>query len=203
MAERTGAYGTYYTGNYTAPLSEQIVNAEYFMRIMTHYGWGLNAICGMGGNFGGPEPAESSFNPGRWQGNVLGGNGYGIAQWTPASKFRNWATANSYDVEAMDSAVFRFNYELENHIQYFKTAEWPYTFAEFKTSTIDPYTLACVFARNYERSSAILAGGSAKAAAYVRRGNNANYWFSHFGGTPGTRPSGRMPIWMFTNNNMI
>ena len=71
-------------------------NAKEIYTYLSDKGWTLNAISGLLGNM----QRESTINPGLWQslkeGNYSGG--YGLVQWTPATKYTNWAKANGYDI---------------------------------------------------------------------------------------------------------
>lgn len=71
-------------------------NAKEIYIYLSDKGWTINAISGLLGNM----QRESTINPGLWQslkeGNYSGG--YGLVQWTPATKYTNWAKANGYDI---------------------------------------------------------------------------------------------------------
>ena len=66
-------------------------NAQYILNYFLDKGWSKNAICGMLGNM----QTESTINPGIWQdlneGNTV--NGFGLVQWTPATKLINWCNS--------------------------------------------------------------------------------------------------------------
>lgn len=71
-------------------------NALEVYNFFSARGWTLNAIAGMLGNM----ERESNINPGLWQslnyGNYSGG--YGLVQWTPATNYTDWASANGYSI---------------------------------------------------------------------------------------------------------
>ena len=71
-------------------------NAQEFANDMGARGFSSEAISGMLGNM----QYESSINPGRWQGDVVGdySAGFGLVQWTPATNYTDWATANGYKI---------------------------------------------------------------------------------------------------------
>lgn len=176
--ERTGQFGTYWGNEYDSSnalsKAKMKVNAEYIYASLTDSGWSLNAICGMLGNM----QTESSINPGRWQSNHVGGDpsghGYGLVQWTPYTKYTNWATSNGYsDPSTMDSNLARINYEVEHHLQWISTTQYPMSFEEFKTSTQDPYTLGLMFLKNYERPA---------NPNQPVRGKQANEWYEYLSG---------------------
>lgn len=181
---RRGTYGNYY-GSYigeSEPLTsaEMGVNAQYIYSYLTNKGWTINAICGMLGNI----QAESSMNPGRWQSEDVGNSsmGYGLVQWTPATKYIEWANAQSFtDYSEMDSNLARIIYEVENNLQWIATGSYNYSFKEFSTSNLTVSELAVAFLLNYERP----ADQSASVQAY--RSSLAEAWYSTLtGSTPST-----------------
>ena len=61
--------------------------------------------------------------------------GYGLVQWTPRSKYWDWATAVGLDPRHGDSQLKRIDYEIENNIQWIPKSTFDYlTFAEFRTN---------------------------------------------------------------------
>jgi hypothetical protein len=181
MASYTGKFGTYYAKNAALTKSEQEVNAKYIYASMTSRGWSLTSICGILGN----AQQESTINPGRWQNNnTQEKGGYGLVQWTNGSKYINWEKLQpeKYIEPSMDGQLARFDYELENNVQYFKTKDYPITFKEFKVSNESAEYLAKAFGANYERSGAILAGGSAAQKSLDARGNSAKNWYNYLVG---------------------
>lgn len=136
-------------GNRYLTQSEMENNALYIYRKLSAAGWTLNAISGMLGNM----QVESTINPAIWQslneGNTAGG--YGLVQWTPATKYFEWCDAHGLAYGSMDSALQRIEYERENNLQYYETDSYPLSFTEFKTSTESPEYLAQAFLLNYER----------------------------------------------------
>lgn len=196
LIERTGNFGRYYGNTYdtSSPLnqSQMELNAVYIYNSLSSNGWSLNAICGMLGNM----QTESSINPGRWQSDRVGGDptghGYGLVQWTPYTKYTEWATNNGYsDPSTMDCNLARINYEVENNLQWIPTYQYPMTFEAFKTSNEDPYTLAMIFLANYERP----------ADPYQpARGQQANAWYEYLSGvvpTPGSRKKSHYKFVLF------
>lgn len=192
---RTGLYGEYYGSLYDASVAltqaEMEQNAHYIYSYLLDKGWTAEAVAGLLGNM----QHESALNPGRWEGNKVGtGPGYGLVQWTPYSKYTNWATGAGFsDPSEMDANLARLIYELDNGLQYYKTSAYPLTFQQFTQSTDSPYELACAFAWNYERSWTVLYGTeSAKEALRKKRGGSAETWYSYLTGLeplpPGTVP---------------
>lgn len=187
------------SGNRYLTLAEMQVNARYIYQFLSSRGWTLNAIAGMLGNF----QKESTINPGIWQSLDEGNTslGYGLVQWTPATKYLDWCTSEGLEPSDMDSALLRIIYELENGLQYYPTDDYPETFSQFKTSTKSAYYLGMAFVYNYERP----------ASATSERGENAQYWYDYllpFAG--GSVPSGghewrpdpnkkNIPLWLLVS----
>lgn len=152
---REGTYGAYYgsTYNESAPLSEEEmeINAQYIYHTLSGAGWSLNGIAALIGNM----TAESSLNPGRWQSDDVGNlaGGYGLVQWTPATNYIDWATAQGFsDVSTMDNNISRILYEVENGLQWIaKDSFNNMTFSEFSKSSDDVATLTKAFMLCYER----------------------------------------------------
>lgn len=167
------------TGNRYLTRAEMENNARYIWNYLGTQGWSINAVAGMLGNM----QTESTINPGIWQslkeGNTSGG--FGLVQWTPATKLINWANSQYLDYTDMDTQLERIEYEVANGIQYYPTAKYPETFEEFKVSTKDPYYLGMAFLANYERP----------AVAYQpARGQQAEAWFEFLSAlpAPGKKP---------------
>ena len=150
------------------------VNAQYLMNAFTSRGWTKNAVAGMLGNM----ETESTINPGIWQ-NLSEGNmslGYGLVQWTPASKYIDWANGRGFDRKNIDGQVARIEFEVESNIQWISTSAYPLSFRQFKTSTESPEYLAQAFLRNYERPA---------NQNQPLRSVQARYWFDNIDGEGG------------------
>ncbi len=178
-------------GNYYLNLSQMQTNASYIYSKMGAQGWTINAISGMLGNM----QSESTINPGIWQ-KLIAGNlkgGFGLVQWTPASKYIDWAESEGLTYTDMDSNIARINWELENRQQFYPTEQYPMTFAEFKVSTESPYILGAVFLYNYERPA---------SPKPDQRGKQAEYWYEYLSGeeppTPKPPPytGSKSKIWL-------
>lgn len=177
---RTGTYGTYYGSLFSESVSltsEQMsMNAKYIYSALTAAGWTLNAIAAMLGNM----QAESSINPGRWQSDSVGSStlGYGLVQWTPSTKYTEWATSQGYsDPSEMDANLARITYEVANNLQWIATSAYDLTFAEFSVSGLSVGELAKAFLLNYERP----ADQSDSVQAY--RASLAEAWYTELSGT--------------------
>lgn len=176
---REGFKGTYYGSSFNSSepltLEQMQVNARYIHKYFGDMGASTSAICGMLGNF----QVESTINPGRWQNDDVGNTslGYGLVQWTPGSKYINWA--RQYDINEdpskMDVNLERIEYEIQKGEQYYPTDEYPETFNEFMQSTKSPGYLAKAFLYNYERA------GVEKVDLRVEY---ANYWYEFLTGSP-------------------
>ena len=172
-------------------LDEMKVNAQYILNWFTDKGWSKNAICGMLGNM----QSESTINPGIWEslneGNVAGG--FGLTQWTPATKLINWCQSFSppMDYHDIESQCKRILWESQNEEQWVQNK--PMSFAEFTQSKDTPENLALVFISNYERPA---------EPNQPNRQTQARYWYDNLegGDTPivTTKPNKcKPPIWLF------
>ena len=151
--------------------SEMTQNAEYILSALMGQGWTKNAVCGMLGNM----ETESTINPCIWQ-NLDSGNtslGFGLVQWTPATKLINWADSQGMEYANIDTQLARINYEVANGVQWIPTSTYNFSFAEFKTSTQSPEYLADAFLKCYERPA---------EGEQPIRGTQARYWFDNLTG---------------------
>lgn len=154
------------SGNRYLTESEMQTNAKYIYWYLSARGWSAPAIAALLGNM----EAESTINPGIWEGLDEGdtAQGFGLVQWTPATKYLNWCEENDLEPSEMDSALKRIEYELANGLQYIETNAYPLSFAEFKVSTKSAYYLGMAFVTNYERPREITEA----------RGKNAEKWYA-------------------------
>ena len=181
---RIGSYGEYYGSSYTSSsaltLSQMKVNATYIYKYLTAKGWTKNAIAGMLGNM----QAESSINPGRWQSEDVGNTslGYGLVQWTPATKYLQWCNEMGYsDPSEMNNNLERILYELEKGLQWIATDNYNYSFDEFSKSNASVEELASAFLKNYERAG---------VEVEETRRSNAREWLEYLNGQSGSDDSG-------------
>lgn len=147
---------------------EQIENAQYIMNYLRKRGWTRNAIAGMLGNI----QTESTVNPGIWQSLNQGDMsvGFGLVQWTPASKYTSWADSRGYAWGDINGQLERIIWEVANGEQWIATSKYPMSFYEFTKSTSAPYDLAMAFIANYERP---------EEAYQPDRGTQAEYWYKN------------------------
>lgn len=170
------------SGNRYLSESEMQINATYVFNFLTSKGWSLNAIAGILGNM----EKESTINPAVWQ-NLNEGNtsgGFGLTQWTPATKLINWCNNNGYDYTDIDAQLNRIIWELENGEQYYKTDSYPLSFSEFTKSTDTPENLAYAFMYNYERPEDY---NQPERKEYARKWYN--YFINYTPSEPDTPPS--------------
>lgn len=160
-------------------------NASEIASYLLDEGWTINAISGMLGNM----QTESTINPGIWQdlneGNMSGG--YGLVQWTPATKYIDWAIDRGLEYSLLTSNLQRILYEVEKNAQWGDSATGeppPYTFYEFTRSTDTPYNLGLLFLKHYERPY---------DANQPVRGTQAEYWFEYLTGNPPDPPDPPTP----------
>lgn len=178
LLQRTGLYGMYWgntvDSSNTLTYEQEQLNAAYIWHALQAAGWTMNAVAGMLGNM----QSESAINPGRWQSDRVGGDpeghGYGLVQWTPYTKYTNWAASSGYgDYSTMDANLARINYEVANGLQWIPTSAYPMTFQEFKTSDDTPYNLGLAFLACYERPA---------DPNQPQRGEQAQAWYEYLGG---------------------
>ncbi len=187
-------YGHFWSANRYLSQTEMEDNAAYIYRYLTAKGWSINAIAGLLGNM----ETESTINPGIWQ-TLKGGNtsgGYGLVQWTPATKYISWCEDEGLQRAYMDTALDRLEYELENKLQYYSTTSYPITFQNFKVSDLTPGYLAKAFMINYERPA------NQSATNQAKRASQAEAWYEFLTGVP-AKPSGsgltrrkKLPLWL-------
>lgn len=152
------------TGNRILTIDEQKQNAFEIWAYFKNEGWSLNAVSGMLGNM----QRESWINPGVWQGLTPYSGGYGLVQWTPYTKYSEWAGSN-WENNGFKQCE-RIQYELENGLQWtIEDSNYNITFLQFSTSTASPEWLASAFLKNYEKAGVL---------AEEERKMNARFWYN-------------------------
>jgi LysM repeat protein len=131
---------------------QKLNNAQIVANHFAHTDWKPESISALCGNMS----TESSLNPDMHE---LGYNdsptrGYGLVQWTPMTKYTDWATASGLPWDNGDSQLARIDYEVVNNIQWIARSDFGnMTFAQFRANTgnwtADYLTEA--FMRCYER----------------------------------------------------
>jgi hypothetical protein len=112
---------------------QQMNNAQL---VVNHFlnKWHPNSISALCGNM----HHESSINPDMHE---LGygdspDRGYGLVQWTPMTKYTDWASANGLNYADGDSQLARIDYEVDNNIQWIAKSSYGYmSFADFRTNS--------------------------------------------------------------------
>lgn len=132
--------------------AQSLENAQLVINHLAPQGWTGEALAALCGNM----RHESSINPDMYEYGYdwSADRGYGLVQWTPRSKYWNWATARGLTPNKGESQLSRIDYEVEQNIQWIPTAEFNYmTFAEFRSNagnwSVDYLTAA--FTWGYER----------------------------------------------------
>lgn len=147
--------------------------------IGTH-GWSINAVSAVLGNM----QHESSINPGIWENlspYVYDGrsSGYGLVQWTPYTKYSEWAGSNW--LNNGDKELDRITYEAQQGIQWFYNSQVhmnpPISFSEFIHSELDIDTLSDYWLYFYEHPADPI-------ASREQRRRNTRNWYEFLEGHP-------------------
>ena len=161
-------------GNRYLTTAEMQNNAKLVQSFLLSRGWTNNAIAGVLGNM----QSESGINPGIWQslneGNYSGG--YGLVQWTPATNYTDWATANGYSITDGNAQLLWIDTQTTVVGQWIKTSTYNISFADFKISNYSPEYLASAFLSNFERP---------KVELHEQRQAQARTWYDYITGTSG------------------
>lgn len=179
------------TGGYTEQSQEFIDNCNEIWQVLGQRGWTKNAVAGVCGNM----EFESGLNPWRWEGDVILAsndpaiatsrtNGYGLPQFTEPGKYildsraqafpgygPNFSDRTGSQQDGNAQILF-----IDQYADYSPTTICPMSYAQYKASTDDPYYLAEVWVRNYERPAVI------DENVKRQRGNAAKYVFEILGG---------------------
>lgn len=186
-------------GHYTPDEPHILNNAEKIYSLLTYYGWKHKPICAVLGNM----IAESVMNPAQGEINkkYLSIYGYGLCQWTPSTKYTNWARTNNHNIYLGSFQVRYLNDTGAN--QWIINPDYSYNmswndFISYDQPQRSVSWLASAFFRNYERGSAL----------ETYRQQSAEWYDSYFQGVtpqppppPDPSPYRRyepdgMPLWM-------
>lgn len=168
---------------------ESLNNAQMIINYFSGSDWSKESLSAMCGNM----RHESSINPEMseygyaWEED----RGYGLVQWTPRSKYWDWAVAEGLEPRLGDSQLARISYEILNNIQYYPTVDYPETFAEFRANTLNKSVdyLTEAFTWNYERPNEQAGWDSmSDRKAFAHRCFNELDW-TGTGGTPTPTPT--------------
>ena len=150
------------SGNRYLSRSEMDNNAIKFYYTMSRLGASYNAILGMLANI----EAESTINPGIWESLAPYAGGYGLVQWTPYTKYSEWAGSGWQDNGQAECE--RIKYEASNGLQWFGNdyapdfgypASPPISLWNYFSSSLDPKTLADYWILYYEHPAYENIGG--------------------------------------------
>lgn len=147
---------------------EMTGNAQEIVNIWGSQGWTKNALCAILGNM----VRESSINPGRWQSDIVGNmsGGFGLVQWTPATKYINWATERGYPRTEPAGQLEWINNYSQSYGQWIPTSSYNISWEEFKTSNESIDWLTYAFEKNFEKAG---------VPAMEDRLKWAHYWDEH------------------------
>lgn len=170
-----GQYGTYFyidssSAKDVLRLNQMITNVQYLLNVCAskYSAWTIAALAALCGN----GQSEGALNPSQWQ-YGLGmseSGGYGLWQWTPATKFLDWCTENNYDRKAPEYQLARLEFERSTGIQYYKTEKYNFSFTSFLEEDHSVDTLARAWLYNYERPKD-------PAASEAIRVQRSEYWY--------------------------
>lgn len=171
--------------------SEMENNALLIWSFLGSRGWTIEAVSAVLGNM----QHESTINPGIWESLVAYSGGYGLVQWTPYTKYSEWAGVGWENNG--NKQCERIVYEVENGLQWSANPKAPIinppiTFKQFSISTLSVETLANYFLWYYEHPDVTI---------QPDRAEQAKNWYNFLAGvTPTPTPTTnrkKMPIWMY------
>lgn len=154
-------------GNNYLTEEQMQTNATQVFNWANQRGWTYNAIAAILGNM----ESESNINPNLWESlTVNPERGYGLTQWTPATKLINWCAGQGLNFAHGDSQLARIQWELENGEQWFRNPKAPIknpplTFAEWSVSNLPVSRLANYFLWYYEHPAETIQPVRAEHAA--------------------------------------
>lgn len=132
--------------------AQSLENAQLIANHFKGSDWTKESISALVGNM----RHESSVNPNMYEFGYdwSADRGFGLVQWTPRSKYWDWAVARGLPPREGDSQLARLDYEVDNNIQWIAVARVEgLTFEEFRTNargwSVDKLTEA--FTWGYER----------------------------------------------------
>ena len=146
------------TGAYSRDSVEAQENAMKMVEVLAPLGWTINAIAALAGN----QAYESGFNPWRWESDIVNtANGYGLFQYTPATKYINSSVADDYPgfqpnypmgTGGQDDGTAQLLF-MHNNVDggWIPTTAYNMTMQQFRESTQSPDYLASAWLYNYER----------------------------------------------------
>ena len=180
--------------------AESLNNAQMVVNHFKNTDWSKEALAAMCGNM----RHESSINPNMYEYGYdwSQDRGFGLVQWTPRSKYWNWAVSMGLDPYLGDSQLARIDFEVDNNIQWIPRDSYgDMTFAQFRTNsggwTVEYLTEA--FTWGYERPATIPGNESMPGRkAFALRCFNELDWTGTGGGPidpPNPVPSDKKEIY--------
>jgi len=166
-----------------ATLTEEqhLENAILFYWFFKPRGYSDASISGMLGNI---EQEASTINPGCQE---LGGDGWGLIQWTPHTILTNWVAIHGWDWFDGNAQCELIAEEIEsNRSPWIPTSRYPYNADEFKALD-NP--IEAMMAYMYERERP-----NPDYANIPNRERWANYWYEYFTGSPPPPPPPDPPV---------
>ena len=139
--------------------AQSLENAQLIANHLNGSDWSKESVSALVGNM----RHESSVNPNMYEyGKEWADDwGFGLVQWTPRSKYWDWAVARGLPPREGDSQLARIDYEVDNNIQwvanghanrYGYSDKYDFSFSAFRTNaqslTVEQLTEA--FMWNYE-----------------------------------------------------
>lgn len=134
--------------------AQSLDNAQLVANRLIKNGWVKESICALCGNM----RHESSLNPNMYEFGMSWGadRGFGLVQWTPRSKYWNWALQKGFKESELrdgEAQMDRIDYEAKNGLQWIATPNYPESFKTFRSNgtkkSIEYLTKAFIW--NYER----------------------------------------------------
>src|SRR5690625_5238363 len=126
--------------------SQSLQNAQKIVDYLYTDGkdWSKESLSAMIGNM----RHESSVNPNMYEYGYdwSQDRGFGLVQWTPRSKYWNWALQNGFSESELrngDAQLARLDYEVDNNIQYIANGhqrryggseKYNFSFADFRSN---------------------------------------------------------------------
>ena len=176
--------------------SQSLENAQLIANHFKGSDWTKESISALVGNM----RHESSVNPNMYEyGKEWADDwGFGLVQWTPRSKYWNWAVANGLPPREGDSQLARIDYEVDNNIQwvanghanrYGYSDKYDFSFADFRTNSqgLSVEQLTEAFMWNYEGPAYSAGTGSlSERQAFARLAFNT---IDFAGGGGGVKPA--------------
>ena len=129
-------------------------------------GWSKEAAAGILGNM----QSESGIVPDIWESGQIGNMnvGYGLVQWTPASKYITWAQNQGLNYKDIYSQLKRIQWEVNNNQQWINANM---SFKQFTQRAVSPEDSAFLFIKYYERPL---------NPNQPARQTQARYWYEKF-----------------------